>query len=416
MSTFDQFEDDFNRIRIERKRNKEKDKIREFLDKFKIKPLELESYLKKYVIQQDTACQMISTKVCTHFNRLRYELLKNKESIKGNIKNNIMMIGPTGVGKTFIIKLIADKLDVPFSKGDATKYSETGYIGGDVDDLVRNLYYKSDNDIEKAQCGIVYVDEIDKIASMGTRGNGPDVSRGGVQRSLLKLMEESEVDIKTPHDIASQMESVMTLQKTGKNVKKRINTKNILFIFSGAFDGLEEIIRKRLNKKVIGFSNEKLKEKLSRDDVYKRVVPDDLIKFGFESEFIGRIPISIVLNSLDEDALFKILMNENSSIINSKKRDFKSYGIKLDFEEDALKIVAEKASKEKTGARSLIRILENVLVHYERLLPSTEIKEFKITKDIVKDPQTHIKEFIKKENLKTIFEDLLLNFNFEEKQ
>lgn len=389
-----------------------KKSIDNLIESFKIKPLELEQFLRKYIIDQDLSIQIISTKICTHFNRLRLETETKSKSIKGNIKNNILLIGPTGVGKTYIIKLIADKLKIPFSRGDATKFSETGYIGSDVDDLVRNLYYKCNCDIKMAEYGIVYVDEIDKIASVGTRGNGPDVSRGGVQRSLLKLMEESEVDIKTPHDIASQMESVIQLQKTGKVQRKKINTKNILFVFSGAFDALGEIIKKRMNENVIGFSSKK-QYKTYNTEIFKNIIPADLIKFGFESEFVGRIPILTILSDLSETSLYKILNNEYSSIINSKKRDFEAYGIELNFNDNALKLIAQLASKEKTGARALVRIVENTLIHFERLLPSTNIDTFTVTKDIVENPQQAIQNLINKENLKSLIEDLIVPYGLE---
>ncbi len=395
--------------------NHNKQDIDDFVMNFDLKPLELENYLKRYVIDQDLAIQIMSTKICTHFNRLRIDRNNINDSlVKGNIKNNMLLIGPTGVGKTYIIKLIADKLNVPFSKGDATKFSETGYIGGDVDDLIRNLYRKCDGNIAKAEHGIVYVDEVDKIASMGTRGNGPDVSRGGVQRSLLKLMEESEVDIKTPHDIASQMESVMHLQKTGKMKRKKINTKNILFIFSGAFEQLEFIIKKRLNQNVIGFDSSQNGKKLDTKKLYNNLTPEDLISFGFESEFVGRLPIFIILNNLTENSLYKILTNEYSSIINSKKRDFESYGIELKFEDDALTLIAEMASKEKTGARALTRIVENTLIQYERILPSTNIDSFTVTKDVVENPKESLHNYIKKEKLKNILDELLMNYSLEQ--
>ena len=176
---------------------------------FNMKPEELEAYLNEYVIRQDEAKEILATKVCTHFNRIK---LQEEEESVGNIKNNIILIGPTGVGKTYIIKLIAQKIGVPFVKGDATKFSETGYVGGDVDDLVRSLVHEAEGNIHLAQYGIIYIDEIDKIASTGS-SIGPDVSRTGVQRTLLKLMEETEVDLQAPNDLASQMEKFLSRSK-----------------------------------------------------------------------------------------------------------------------------------------------------------------------------------------------------------
>ena len=203
-----------------------------------MKPEELKSYLDEYLVKQDEAKEVLATKVCTHFNRIKAFESQNKdkrhESV-GEIKNNIIMIGPTGVGKTFLVKLIARKIGVPFVKGDATKFSETGYVGGDVEDLVRDLVYEANGNIDLAQYGIIYLDEVDKIAASPNL-IGPDVSRSGVQRALLKPMEETEVELKVPHDPVSQMEAIMEFQKTGKREKKKINTKYILFIMSGAFN------------------------------------------------------------------------------------------------------------------------------------------------------------------------------------
>ncbi len=245
---------------------------------FELIPEELEAYLDQFVIRQSEAKAVLSTKICTHFNRLKLEDDEDEEAI-GNIKNNVLLIGPTGVGKTYLIKLIARKIGVPFVKGDATKFSETGYVGGDVEDLVRELVREADGDITRAEHGIIYIDEIDKIAS--TRGlNGPDVSRSGVQRNLLKLMEETEVDLKSPQDIASQMEAVMQMQQSGKVERKKVNTRNILFIVSGAFAGLDEIIASRLNRGAIGFQlgEESTSSDLRPEQLYRNVRTEDLLE------------------------------------------------------------------------------------------------------------------------------------------
>ena len=222
---------------------------------FDMKPEELKSYLDEYMVKQDDAKEVLATKVCTHFNRIKmFESRKknNQQDNIGDIKNNIIMIGPTGVGKTFMIKLIARKIGVPFVKGDATKFSETGYVGGDVEDLVRDLVHDSDGNIGLAQYGIIYLDEIDKIASSHNL-IGHDVSRTGVQRALLKPMEDTDVDLKVPHDPVSQMEALIEFQKTGKRKKKKINKRHILFVMSGAFNGLDDIVNKRLNQQSMGF-------------------------------------------------------------------------------------------------------------------------------------------------------------------
>ena len=212
---------------------------------FNLKPEELIAYLDQYVVRQDQAKAILATKICTHFNRIRcsQEHQETVESMAGGIKNNVLMIGPTGVGKTYIIKLIAAKLGVPFVKGDATKFSETGYVGGDVEDLVRDLVREANDDIELAQYGIIYIDEIDKIASARNL-IGADVSRTGVQRALLKPMEETDVELKVPHDPVSLMQAIEQYRKTGKREKVAVNTKNILFIMSGAFTDLVPIIQR----------------------------------------------------------------------------------------------------------------------------------------------------------------------------
>ena len=353
---------------------------------FNLRPEELEVYLNEYVIKQESAKSILATKVCTHFNRIRYLQEKDRQPDPGvgSIKNNIILIGPTGVGKTYLVKLIAKKLGVPFVKGDATKFSETGYVGGDVEDLVRDLVYEADDDLELAQYGIIYIDEIDKIAASGNL-IGPDVSRSGVQRALLKPMEETEVDLKVPHDPISQIQAIEQYRKTGKREKKTLNTRNILFIVSGAFNNLEKIIKERLAKQEIGFHGRPRSKKRDKE-FWLQVTAQDLVQYGFESEFIGRLPIIAVLEELSAEDLHEILKNPNNPIIISKKRDFRSYGIDIKFEDEALRLLAGQAAPERTGARGLVSVIEKVLIQFEKRLPSTDIKEFLVTPEVVTDP------------------------------
>ncbi|MCE5333738.1 MAG: AAA family ATPase [Desulfobacteraceae bacterium] len=364
--------------------------------KFDMKPEELEAYLNQYVIRQDDSKAILATKICTHYNRIRYLQRRarfGQEQMVGRIKNNILLIGPTGVGKTYLVKLIAQKLGVPFVKGDATKFSETGYVGGDVEDLVRELVVQANDDTELAEHGIIYVDEIDKIAS-SQHLIGPDVSRTGVQRALLKPMEETEVDLKVAHDPVSQMQAIEQYRKTGKREKRTVNTKNILFIMSGAFNGLAEIVKKRIQKQEIGFGA----EIHSREDDFRflrHVKAEDLIRFGFESEFIGRIPVIAVLEPLEVEDLFEILKNPRNPIIVGKQEDFRSYGIDIRFDDEALRLLAEKAYPEKTGARGLVSVLERVILPFEKKLPSHGLHHLAITKKIVENPEAELEAMLR---------------------
>lgn len=385
---------------------------------FDIKPDELYDYLNTYVIGQEDAIEVIATKVCTHFNRMNIEKSVSEEDYPiGNIKSNILLIGPTGVGKTYIIKLIAKKIGVPFVKADATKFSETGYVGGDVEDLVRELVHEANGDITRAEYGIIYLDEIDKISS--ARGmNGPDVSRTGVQRNLLKLMEESEVDLKTPHDLASQVEAAMEAQRTGRVSRKKINTKNILFIVSGAFGGLQDIIKRRMNQHPIGFGKNDMAG-TDKNDLLKLVRTEDLIEFGFESEFIGRLPVSVVLNDLNEDGLFKILKNKYSSVVLGKKLDFRAYGIDVEFTDEVLAMFASRAHSEKTGARGLLSVFEKSLIKFEKNLPSTSIKKLLVDRELVENPDIVLSRILLEDGIAAfqkqfmIEHGIFLNFDAE---
>ncbi len=360
--------------------------------KFNMKPEELEAYLDRHVIRQEKAKAVLATKICTHFNRIKYLREKGSEATPlGNIKNNIILIGPTGVGKTFLVKLIASKLGVPFVKGDATKFSETGYVGGDVEDLVRDLVQEADGDIEKARYGIIYIDEIDKIAS-SQHLHGPDVSRAGVQRALLKPMEETEVDLRVPHDPISQLEAIERFRRSGRREKNTLNTRDILFIVSGAFSGLADIIKKRMCRLGIGFGAEI--EVGDEQDWLRHVKPQDLIEYGFESEFVGRLPVITILEELGVHDLYMILKNPNNAVTNTKKQDFRAYGIDLRFEDAALRLLATQAYEEKTGARALVSVMERALLPFEKKLPSTDISYLVVTPEMVRNPEEELEKFL----------------------
>jgi len=350
---------------------------------FDLRPEELIAFLDQYVVKQDRAKAILATKICTHFNRINrsQESSEHINAMVGSIKNNVLMVGPTGVGKTYIIKLIANKIGVPFVKGDATKFSETGYVGGDVEDLVRDLVREADDDIELAQYGIVYIDEIDKIASSRNL-IGADVSRTGVQRALLKPMEETEVELKVPHDPISMIQEIEQFRKTGKREKRAVNTANILFIMSGAFTDLIPIIQKRLSKQGIGFGA-RIRRSGEEVDILKYVRSEDLIEFGFESEFVGRLPVRAVFEHLTEKDLYKILKNPNNPIILGKKLDFAAYDIDVKFEDNVLRTLAKQAFAENTGARGLVSAAEEALLEFEKRLPSTRIKLFPVTSDVI---------------------------------
>ena len=257
---------------------------------------------------------------------------------------------------------------------------------------IRDRVYEANGDIEMAQYGIIYIDEIDKIAS-SNHTIGPDVSRTGVQRALLKPMEETEVDLKVPHDPISQLEAIEQYRRTGKKEKRTINTKHILFIMSGAFNGLEEIIKKRLNREGIGFGAE-IRSKDERAEYLKQVKAEDLIAFGFESEFIGRLPVTAIFEKLEVEDLYGILKNPNNPIILGKKKDFKSYGIDIQFEDEALYELAVKAYEEKTGARGLVSAVEKVLLKFEKRLPSTGIRQFVVTREVVMHPEQELERLL----------------------
>ncbi len=353
---------------------------------FDLKPEELVTHLDQYIVKQERAKAILATKICTHFNRIKH-MEAHRETVPdivGGVKSNILMAGPTGVGKTYMVKLIAKKIGVPFVKGDATKFSETGYVGKDVEDLVRDLVREADDDIELAQYGIIYIDEIDKIASSRSL-IGADVSRTGVQRALLKPMEETDVELKVPHDPISMIQELDRFHKTGHRERRVVNTANILFIMSGAFSDLGEIIRKRTAERVIGFGST-IEGRSEPYELLPLMKSEDLVEFGFESEFAGRLPVRAIFEKLTAEDLFTILKSPSNPIILGKRLDFAAYGIDIKFDDTALSILAERAHSENTGARGLVSAMEEALLDFERMLPSSPVRIFPVTAQTVEHP------------------------------
>ena len=358
--------------------------------KFTYKPREVKEYLDRFVIKQDEAKKVLSVALCDHYHHVRLAL-EGKES-PNYAKQNIILIGPTGVGKTFLIRSAADLIGVPFVKADATKFSETGYVGGDVEDMVRDLVRLADGDVARAQYGIIYIDEIDKIAAASNQ-TGRDVSGRGVQTNLLKLMEETEVPARSPNDIAGQIQAMMDLTQRGRKSPSTINTKHILFIVSGAFGGLDKIIQRRLREATIGFAAKERPLDTS-EEVLGHGQTRDFIEFGFEPEFIGRLPVRVVCHSLKVEDLFLILKSSEGSIIRQYEQDFAAYGIEVLFADEGLQRIAERAGDEQTGARGLMTVCERVFRDIKFELPSTKVSRFVVTRELVDDPAAELQRIL----------------------
>ena len=357
---------------------------------FNFKPAEIKAHLDRYVIRQDEAKKVLATAVCDHYHHAR--MLREHRQQQPDAaplefsKQNVIIVGPTGVGKTYLVKHIADLIGVPFVKADATKFSETGYVGADVDDMVRDLVSKADGDIELAEHGIIYLDEIDKL-STGPERLGRDVSGRGVQTALLKLMEETEVPLYSQNDIRSQMQMMFDTRK-GRTGREVINTRNILFIVSGAFSGLEKLIEKRTNRKAIGFVSASDAERTPAEHLLRDAITKDFIDYGFEAEFIGRLPVRVVCDPLSADDLFAIMKTSEGSLIRQYEREFAAYGIRAVFDDDAMREIAARAAEEKTGARGLVTAWEKVLREFKFEMPSLGLPELRIDATLVKTPQT----------------------------
>lgn len=389
---------------------------------FSKRPKDIKAYLDRFVISQDDAKKVLAVAICDHYNHIDNSFRVGEQLGGGEpgspspqpftyLKQNILLLGPTGVGKTYLIRKLAKVIGVPFVKADATRFSETGYMGANVDDLIRELVQQAGGDIEAAQRGIVYLDEIDKLATSPGHP-GRDVSGRGVQTGLLKLLEDGEVDLNAGNDIASQMQAMFNFQKKGRRERQVVKTENILFIASGAFDGLAGIIRKRLGRAMIGYPGSRQDPAQSNADaedsaILCHLATEDLVKFGLEPEFVGRLPIRVACAPLSADDLRRILTESEDSLLHQYSRAFAAYGIELMFTPDALAAVSAVAARQGTGARALMSVLETCLRDFKYHLPSTDVRTLTIDAEAFRDPAAALSRLMEDQGLAAVRKFLL---------
>lgn len=385
---------------------------------FRLKPADVARHLDRFVIGQKEAKKVLSVALCDHFQHVRMTL--EGQGAPFYQKQNVLLLGPTGVGKTHLVRSAADLIGVPFVKADATKFSETGYVGGDVDDLVRDLVRRAGGNVKKAEHGIIYLDEVDKL---GTREPiaGRDVSGRGVQTNLLKLMEDGDVPVVSPNDMTGQLQNAMqTMRGGGGTQPETINTRHILFIVSGAFSGIDEMIRTRLGEEarvrlkgsnpggddgLSSLGNARSQDrgelrkprgtKMTVDQLFQKVATADLIAYGLEPEFVGRLPVRVACHGLDTEDLFNVLRKSESSLIHQYERAFAAYGIDVKFEDDGLRGLAGLAAEECTGARGLMTVCERVFRDFKFRLPSSRVVRFSVTRDLVASPAASLRQLLK---------------------